>query len=67
MFHKARTTSLDLNAASSLLLDMLDISTAVTNNLSTKVEPRKWLERDGNLFLWPFALKLSISKTYVGV
>lgn len=59
MLHKSRTTSFNLNAASRLLLNMLDVGTSVTDNLSSKVESRNRFEIDWDLFLGPFALLLS--------
>jgi len=56
MLHESGSTAFDLNAASSLLLDVLHIGTAMANNLSTKVEARKWFEVDGDLLFWPFTL-----------
>lgn len=56
MLHEARTTSLDLNTTSSFLLDVLYISSAMTNNLSTKVESWNRFEVNGNPLLGPFAL-----------
>ena len=57
MLHKARPATLDLDTASSFLLDMLDVSASVSYNLSTKVESRKRLQVDGNTLLRPFALR----------
>jgi hypothetical protein len=56
VFHESRATAFDLNTASGLLLDMLDISATMTNNLSTKVEARKWFEIDRDLLFRPFTL-----------
>jgi hypothetical protein len=56
MFHEARSTALDLDTTPSLLLDMLDISPSMTNNLSTEVEARNWFKIYLNSFLGPFAL-----------
>jgi hypothetical protein len=56
MFHESRATAFYLNTASGLLLDMLDISATMTNNLSTKVEARKWFEIDRDLLFRPFTL-----------
>lgn len=38
MLHETRSTTLDLHTTSSFLLDILDISAAVTNNLGAKIE-----------------------------
>lgn len=59
MFHEARPTTLDLDSASSLLLNVLDIRTSMTNNLSTKVKTRDRLEVNRDLLLGPFALQKS--------
>jgi hypothetical protein len=56
MLHESGTTAFDLDTASGLLLDVLDISTTMTNNLSTKVETRNRLKVDWNLLFWPFTL-----------
>jgi hypothetical protein len=53
---KPRTAALDLDTAACLLLDVLDIGTAVANHLSTEVEPRQGLEDDGDFLFRPFAL-----------
>jgi hypothetical protein len=56
VLHETRSTTLDLNTASSFLLDVFDIRTALTNNLSTEVEADNRLEVHGNLLLGPLAL-----------
>ena len=53
---EARPTSLDLHAASGLLLDVLHVRSALTDDLGAQVEARYWLEIDRNPFFWPFAL-----------
>lgn len=53
---ESRATTLDLDLATRLLLDMLDISAALTNNLCTKVKSWDGLEVDRNAFFGPFAL-----------
>lgn len=53
----SRTAALDLHTALGFLLDMLDISTAVPNNLSTQVEAGDRLQANGDLLLGPFALR----------
>lgn len=55
-FHVARAATLDLHAAAGFLLDMLDISAAVSNNLRAEIEAWHRLQPDRNLFLGPFAL-----------
>lgn len=63
--HESRTHSLNLNAASSLLLDVLDIGAAVANNLSAEIETWDWLKIDRNFFLRPLALlNLSVLSVY---
>lgn len=42
-FEIAGTTAFDLHTASSLLLDVFDICSAMANYLSTKIEPVDWL------------------------
>lgn len=54
---KAGATTLDLDAAASLLLNVLNIGATVADNLSTKVETRDRFEVDRNLFFGPFTLK----------
>ena len=56
MLHKSGATPLDLDAASSLLLDVLDICTTVANNLSAEVEARERLKINRDLLLGPFPL-----------
>jgi hypothetical protein len=56
MLHESRATALDLNTASCLLLDVLNISAAMTNNLSTKIEAWKRFEVDWDLLFGPFTL-----------
>jgi hypothetical protein len=56
MFHKARAPAFDLDTAASLLLNMLHVSSAMTYNLSSKIEPRNRFEVDWNFLFWPFAL-----------
>jgi hypothetical protein len=63
VFHKSRATALDLNTASGLLLNVLDICTAMTYNLSTKIEARKWFKGNGDLLLRPFALFPGLAMT----
>lgn len=40
VLRETRATSLNLDTASSLLLDVLDIRTTVTDNLCTEIEAR---------------------------
>jgi len=56
MLNEARATSLDLHTTASLLLDMLNILTAMANNLGTQIKTGHGLEPNHNLFLLPFDL-----------
>jgi hypothetical protein len=53
---EAGASAFDLNSTSGLSLDMLNISTSSSDNLSTEIETRNWFQVDWNLFFWPFAL-----------
>jgi hypothetical protein len=55
-FQEARSPAFNLNLASSLLLDMFHVHTALPNDLRTKVESRNWLQADGYFLFRPFAL-----------
>jgi hypothetical protein len=59
MLHESGTTALDLDTASGLLLDVLNISATMANNLSTKIEAWKWFKIDWDLFFRPFTLLLN--------
>jgi hypothetical protein len=48
--------ALNLDSTACFLLDVLDIVTAVTNDLRSEVEARDGLEIDGNFLFWPFSL-----------
>lgn len=62
MLQESRAASFDLNTASSLLLNMLDILPTMTDNLSTKIKAGKRFEIDRNLLFRPFALfRISVS------
>jgi hypothetical protein len=61
VLHETRSTALNLDTASSLLLDMFDIGAALAYNLGTEVEARNGLEIHRNLLLWPFATTHGIS------
>lgn len=52
----ARTTALDLDTASGLLLNVLHVGTAMTDNLSSQVESGNRFKLYGDLLLGPFAL-----------
>jgi hypothetical protein len=52
----ARTTALDLDTASSLLLNVLHVGTTMTDNLSPQVESGNRFKLDWDLLLGPFAL-----------
>jgi hypothetical protein len=58
VLHKAGTASFNLHTASGLLLNMLDICTTMTNNLSTQVEAWDRLKANRNSLFWPFALEI---------
>jgi hypothetical protein len=51
-----RTSSLDLYATSCLLLDMLYVSTSMSNDLGTQIEPMYGLQADRDLLFGPFTL-----------
>jgi hypothetical protein len=54
-FEISGSPALDLHTAPCFLLDVLYISTAVSNDLSTQVETMDRLQTDRNLLLGPFA------------
>jgi hypothetical protein len=56
MFHESGPTALNLNTTSRLLLNVLNISTSMTDYLSTKVKAGKWFKINRDLLLRPFAL-----------
>jgi len=60
MLHEPRTTSFNLDTASSFLLDVLDICSSVADNLSTEIESRDWLKINRNLLFRPLALFTSL-------
>ena len=55
LLHESTASALDLHSALGLLLDVLDVLTALANNLSPQIETRNRLELDGNAFFRPFA------------
>lgn len=55
-FDESRATALDLNTATSLLLDVLHISTALSDDLGAQVETGDGLKIDGDTLIRPFAL-----------
>jgi putative ubiquitin-RnfH superfamily antitoxin RatB of RatAB toxin-antitoxin module len=57
VLHKSRSTALDLDTASGFLLDVFDVGTTLTDNLSTEVESNDRFEVYGNLLLGPLALR----------
>lgn len=61
MFCETRATSFDLNSATRLLLDMLNIRATLANYLSTKIKTRNRLQVNRNPFLRPFPLQILIS------
>ena len=56
VFDEARAAAFDLDTASSLVLDELDVGALSANDLRAKVEAWNWLERDRDLLIGPFAL-----------
>ena len=54
--HETRATAFDLNLAASLLLDVLHVGTALSDDLSAEVEARDRFEIDRDALLGPFAL-----------
>jgi len=56
MFDKARASTLDLDLAVGFLLDVFDIDTLVSDNLSTKVETGNEFKVDWDFFFRPFPL-----------
>jgi hypothetical protein len=57
VLHETRSTALDLDTASSFLLDVFDVGTALTDDLGTEVESNDRFEVHGNLLLGPLALE----------
>jgi len=55
VFDEARAAAFDLDTASSLVLDELDVGALSANDLRAKVEAWNWLERDRDLLIGPFA------------
>lgn len=53
---ESRSTALNLNATTGLLLDMLNILSAMAYNRSSKIEASNWFKANKNLFFGPFAL-----------
>ena len=56
MFHKSRVATLDLDTASSLLLNMLDVSASMTHNLCSQIKSWKGLKINWDTLFRPFAL-----------
>jgi hypothetical protein len=56
MLDESRTATLDLDTASGFLLNMLHISSSMTDDLSSKVESRHWLKIDWDFLFGPLAL-----------
>ena len=56
VFHEPRPSSLDLDATSGLLLNMLHVRTTVTYNLSPQIESWNGIKIDWDSFFGPFAL-----------
>jgi hypothetical protein len=56
MFSEARAASFDLDFATGLLLNMLHVCSALTDNLGSQVETLDRLKVDRNSLLGPFPL-----------
>jgi uncharacterized protein with von Willebrand factor type A (vWA) domain len=56
VLHETRSTTLDLDTASSFLLNVFDVGTTLTDNLSTEVESNDRFKVHGNLLFGPLAL-----------
>lgn len=63
-FDEARATALDLNTATGGLLDVLHVSTTLSNDLGSQVETGDWLKIDGDALIRPFAL-YEISQIFI--
>ena len=55
VLHEAGITAFDLDAASCFLLDVLDVSSSVSDDLRPQVEALDGLKIDWNPFFGPFA------------
>ena len=55
-FNETRATALDLHTTASLLLDVLDIGTTLTNDLCAQIEARYRFKINRDALLRPFAL-----------
>ena len=58
MLHKSGTATLNLNTASSLLLNMFHVRTTMPNDLRTEIKAWDWLEVNWNSLLRPFTLNV---------
>ena len=56
VLHETGSTTLDLDTASSFLLNVFDVGTTLTDNLSTEVESNDRFKVHGNLLFGPLAL-----------
>lgn len=56
MLRETGVPSLDLDAATGFLLDVLHVGTPVTYHLSSQIETRNRFEVDRDAFLGPLAL-----------
>jgi hypothetical protein len=56
MFSKAGASSLDLDFAPGLLLNMFHVCSTLANDLGSQVETLDWLKVNWNSFLGPFPL-----------
>lgn len=62
---ESRPTTFDLDAASCLALNVLDVCAAMPDNLGTQVEAGNRFQVDRNSFLWPFSLEFRSVRFHV--
>jgi hypothetical protein len=65
VLHEAAAAAFDLDPTTCLLLDVLDISAAMANHLSSKIEARNRFHVDWYTLFRPFALQVPISPACV--
>lgn len=58
LFKKSRSSALDLNTASSFVLNMLYVRASLANYLSSKIEPANGFEINWNFSFLPLALSI---------
>jgi hypothetical protein len=61
VFHEAASTAFNLDPTTCFLLDVLDVSAAMANHLSSKIEAWNRFHVDWYALFGPFALQLPIS------